>query len=121
LFFFAAVALIIAILICVIMTIFSGFILDLDSVFSWLSWIRWISASRYVSNLLIINEFQGLTFCLPNRTDICPMTGEQVLDNLDLPHANSWDLWKNFVALAIMTVIFFILAYVQLVRIKKRK
>ncbi|CAF4503137.1 unnamed protein product [Rotaria socialis] len=116
-----AVALIIAILICVMMTMFSGFVLDLDSVFKWLSWIQWTSASRYVSNLLIINEFQGLTFCLSNQTNVCPMTGEQILDNLDIPHANSWDLWKNFLALTIMTVLFLISSYIQLIRIKKTK
>ncbi|CAF3193044.1 unnamed protein product [Rotaria socialis] len=115
------VALIIAILICVMMTMFSGFVLDLDSVFKWLSWIQWTSASRYVSNLLIINEFQGLTFCLSNQTNVCPMTGEQILDNLDIPHANSWDLWKNFLALTIMTVLFLISSYIQLIRIKKTK
>ncbi|CAF4166636.1 unnamed protein product [Rotaria magnacalcarata] len=94
-----AVALIYAILTAVVMMLFSGFILDLSSVFGWLSWIQWISACRYASNILIINEFQGLTFCQPNNTHICPITGEQVIDDLDLPHGTAWDLWRNFIAL----------------------
>ncbi|CAF1684025.1 unnamed protein product, partial [Rotaria magnacalcarata] len=93
------VALIYAILTAVVMMLFSGFILDLSSVFGWLSWIQWISACRYASNILIINEFQGLTFCQPNNTHICPITGEQVIDDLDLPHGTAWDLWRNFIAL----------------------
>ncbi len=114
-------ALIIAILICVVMMMFSGFLIDLASVFNWLSWIKWISAVRYASNILTINEFQGLTFCLANLTDICPITGEEILDKRALSHADAWDLWKNFMALTVMAIIFFILAYIQLVRTKKTK
>jgi ATP-binding cassette subfamily G (WHITE) protein 2 len=120
-FIIVAVALIVAILICVVMMMFSGFLIDLASVFNWLSWIKWISAVRYASNILTINEFQGLTFCLANLTDICPITGEEILDKRALSHADAWDLWKNFMALTLMAIIFFILAYIQLVRTKKTK
>lgn len=120
-FFILAVALIVVILVLVIMMMFSGFLIDLASIFNWLSWIQWISAFRYASNILTINEFQGLIFCLPNSTDICPLTGEEILNNRALPHANTWDLWKNFVALTIMAILFFVLTYIQLIRTKKTK
>ncbi len=83
--------------------------------------MQWISGFRYASNVLTINEFQGLTFCLPNQTNICPLTGEEILDKRGLPHNNPWDLWKYFLALTSMAVIFFILAYIQLMRTKKTK
>ena len=114
-------ALIVTILVLVLMMMFSGFLIDLRSVFSWLSWIQWISAFRYASDAITINEFQGLIFCVANNTDICPMTGEDVLGKRGLDHANAWDLWKNIVALTIMSILCFALAYVQLIRAKKTK
>lgn len=118
---FIAVALLFVILICIIMVMFAGLLLDINSVFNWLSWLEWVSVCRYASNALTINEFEGLRLCLPNNTLICPTTGEQILDDLNIDHAQSWDLWKNFVAMAVMTVFLFILAYIQLLRIKKTK
>ncbi|CAF3589834.1 unnamed protein product [Rotaria sp. Silwood1] len=121
LFIHVAVALIVVILVLVIMMMFSGFLIDLPSVFNWLSWIQWISAFRYASNVLTINEFQGLIFCLPNQTDFCPMTGDEILNKRELAHANAWDLWKNLFALTVMTILLLIFAYIQLVRSKKTK
>jgi hypothetical protein len=103
------------------MMIFSGFLVKLSSIFNWLSWIKWISALRYASNVLTINEFQGLKLCLPNQTNICPMTVEDVLNAQEIDHGTAWDLWKNFFALTLMTVGFFTLAFIQLLRIKKTK
>ena len=114
-------ALIVVVLIFVVMMMFTGFLIDLTSVFDWLSWIQWISALRYASNILTINEFQGLKFCLANLTNICPITGESVLDKRGLDHAHPWDLWKNFFALTTMSMVFFALAYIQLIRTKKTK
>ncbi|CAF1357600.1 unnamed protein product [Rotaria sordida] len=114
-------ALIIVIFILVIMMMFSGFLIDLPSMFSWLSWIQWISAFRYASNVLTINEFQDLLFRLANETDICSITGDEILDKRGLVHANAWDLWKNFFALTMMAMLLFILTYIQLIRIKKIK
>ncbi len=114
-------AYIVVILILVAMMMFSGFLIDLASIVKWLSWIQWISAFRYASNALIINEFQDLMFCLANATDICPTTGEQILDNRRLDHANPWDLWKNILVLILMAMIFFLLTYIQLMRVKKTR
>ena len=118
----AAVANIGCVLMFILMLVFSGFFIDLKSVFNWLSWIQWISAFRYSLNTLVINEFRGnITFCLPNATNICPLTGSDVLNKRDLEHATDWDLWKNFFALCMMALTFFVLAYIQLIRIKKTK
>ncbi|CAF3465198.1 unnamed protein product [Rotaria socialis] len=119
--FIAAVALITVILIFVIMMMFTGFLIDLPSIFPWLSWMQWISAFRYASNVLTISEFQGLNFCSSNGTEFCPLTGEEVLAKRELTHVSSWDLWKNFFALTVMTIGLFVLAYIQLIRMKRKK
>ena len=49
------------------------------------------------------------------------MTGDDVLDAQEIDHGTAWDLWRNFLALALMAVGFFALAFIQLLRIKKTK
>ena len=114
-------ALIVVVLIFVIMLVFSGFIVELASVFSWLSWIQWISAFRYASNVLAVNEFRNIEFCLVNLTSVCPMHGLDVLKLQALDYEKEWDMWKYFFALSMMTGVFLLLAYIQLFRIKKTK
>ncbi|CAF4919808.1 unnamed protein product [Rotaria sp. Silwood1] len=116
-----AVALIIVVLIFVIMFLFSGFLISLDSVFNWLSWIQWISAFRYASNMLSVNEFRDINFCLVNQTDVCPMNGSEILIKQAVDYASDWDMWKYFFALTMMAITFLLLAYIQLCRIKKSK
>ncbi|CAF4816146.1 unnamed protein product, partial [Rotaria magnacalcarata] len=74
--------------------------------------MQWISAFRYASNVLTISEFQGLNFCSSNGTEFCQLTGEEVLAKRELTHVSSWDLWKNFFALTVMTIGLFVLAYI---------
>jgi ATP-binding cassette subfamily G (WHITE) protein 2 len=116
-----AVSLIVVVFIFVVMMVFSGFLIDLNSVFSFLQWLQWFSAFRYATNLLTINEFRHLIFCLSNNTQICPMTGEEVLTQRDILYDNNWDMWKNFLALVIMISGFLTMAYIQLLRMKKVK
>ncbi|CAF1445398.1 unnamed protein product [Adineta steineri] len=115
------VSLIIVVFIFVLMMVFSGFLIDLNSIFSFLRWIQWFSAFRYATNLLTINEFRNLTFCLSNNTQICPITGEEILKQRDITYTNSWDMWKNLLALSIMIVTFLSIAFIQLIRMKKVK
>ena len=116
-----AVALIVVVFSFVVMMMFSGFLVDLSSIFASLRWIQWVSAIRYASNILAINEFRNLKLCLSNNTGVCPLTGEQVLTQHEIDHTTDWDMWKNFLALSMMAVVFLILAYIQLLRIKKQK
>jgi ATP-binding cassette subfamily G (WHITE) protein 2 len=120
-FFFLAVALIVLVLVFVIMMVFSGFLVDLASVFSFLRWIQWISAFRYASNVLYINEFRNLHFCLSNNTNICPVSGNHILHERSIDHASNWDLWKYFFALTLMAAISFLFSYIKLLLIKKMK
>jgi hypothetical protein len=52
---------------------------------------------------------------------VCPLTGSDVLEQQELDYDTDWDLWKYFFALSMMTITFFLLAYIQLFRIKKTK
>jgi hypothetical protein len=116
---YLAVALSVSILFFAMMMVVSGFLVDLDSIFSSLQWIKWISVIRYSSNLLTINEFKNLKFCLSNNTQICPLVGEQILTQRNISHNTDWDIWKNLLAISIIALAFFVLAFIQLLRIKK--
>ncbi len=105
----------------VLMMIFGGFLVELSSIVSFLSWIKWISIFRYTMNIITINEFSGLELCLKNNSTICT-NGTDIIHNVaHIEYETQWDLWKNFVALGSMMMIFFILAYIQLLRMKKTK
>ncbi len=119
--FYLGIASLVAALFCVLTLVFGGFLVDISSVVSFLRWIQYFSIFRYAANLLLINEFMGLTLCLSNNTQICQTNGSDILTELNIDHSTSWDLWKNFVALASITIGFLVLAYVQLRRIKKTK
>jgi hypothetical protein len=115
------VALIVLVLVFVIMMVFTGFLVELSSVFSFLRWIQWVSAFRYASNVLTINEFRNIRFCLANHTDMCPLSGEDVLQRRSIDHESNWDMWKDFLALATMAALSFLMAYMKLLLIKKVK
>jgi len=114
-----AIALSATILSFSMMMVVSGFLVNLNSIFSFLRWIQWISAIRYSSNLLSINEFRNLKFCLSNNTQICPLAGEQILMQRNIPYDTNWDVWKNLLAISILALAFFVMAFIQLLRIKK--
>jgi hypothetical protein len=49
------------------------------------------------------------------------MTGEEILLRRHISYSTTWDIWKNILALFLITITFFLLAYIQLLRIKKFK
>jgi hypothetical protein len=114
-----AIALSATILSFSMMMVVSGFLVNLNSIFSFLRWIQWISAIRYSSNLLSINEFRNLKFCLSNNTQICPLAGEQILMQRNISYDTNWDVWKNLLAISILALAFFVMTFIQLLRIKK--
>ncbi|KAF3687780.1 ATP-binding cassette sub-family G member 2 [Channa argus] len=118
----------------VFMMIFSGLLVNLPSIMDWLAWLKYFSIPRYGLAALKINEFVGLKFC--EETEIrntnmstimsnCSVStagltcrGEQYLDYLGLEYT-TWGLWENHLALTVMAIIFFIIAYLKLRYIKK--
>ncbi|CAM4863354.1 unnamed protein product [Rotaria socialis] len=115
------VANVVAAMFCVLTLVFSGYLVEVDSVVIFLSWIKWISIFRYSTNIFSINEFSGLQLCLKNNTNICPLDGKTILKDQKIEYTSEWDLWKNFVALAGIMLGFLTLTYIQLRRMKKTK
>ncbi|NWS71926.1 ABCG2 protein, partial [Crotophaga sulcirostris] len=114
----------------VFMIIFSGLLVNLTSVMSWLSWLKYFSIPRYGMTALEINELAGLNFCnIENSTaltskDNCRQinqvmcTGDEYLKSQGID-ASNWGLWQNHLALACMTLIFLTIAYLKLQFMKK--
>ncbi|XP_008991251.1 broad substrate specificity ATP-binding cassette transporter ABCG2 isoform X2 [Callithrix jacchus] len=108
----------------VFMMIFSGLLVNLTTIASWLSWLQYFSIPRYGFTALQHNEFLGQNFCpglnttLNSTCEYAICTGEEYLTNqgIDL---SPWGLWKNHVALACMIVIFLTIAYLKLLFLKK--
>ncbi|NWY58640.1 ABCG2 protein, partial [Chionis minor] len=123
----------------VFMIIFSGLLVNLTSIMSWLSWLKYFSIPRYGMTALQINELAGLNFCsggnstnlklsqmcfkLTKFINVCVFirrwcTGDEYLENQGID-VSSWGLWQNHLALACMTIIFLTIAYLKLHFMKK--
>ncbi|XP_061427106.1 broad substrate specificity ATP-binding cassette transporter ABCG2-like isoform X1 [Lethenteron reissneri] len=117
----------------IFMILFSGFLVNLPSVMSWLSWLQYLSIPGYGFTGLLINEFTGLEFlcrggenatepeqCPPNSSvplgPVC--TGAEQLCRLGI-RTDSWSLWKNHVALGGMILILLTIAYLRLRFVRK--
>ncbi|KAM9476978.1 broad substrate specificity ATP-binding cassette transporter ABCG2-like [Clarias gariepinus] len=103
-----------------LMVIFSGLLVNLESVMSWIAWIKYLSIPHYGFTALEINEFVGLTFCgnltdglISNTTKGIICTGEQYLQTQGIDYS-TWGLWQNHMALIIMNIIFLIITYIKL-------
>ncbi|KFM08184.1 ATP-binding cassette sub-family G member 2, partial [Aptenodytes forsteri] len=110
----------------VFMIIFSGLLVNLTSIMSWLSWLKYFSIPRY--GMTVRNHTttsRGLPKCFkPTKfINVCVFirrwcTGDEYLKNQGID-VSSWGLWQNHLALACMTVIFLIIAYLKLHFMKK--
>ncbi|NXB29842.1 ABCG2 protein, partial [Eulacestoma nigropectus] len=116
----------------VFMILFSGLLVNLTSVLSWLSWLKYFSIPRYGMTALQINELTGLNFCSSSNNTVLSMTefinvcvficrlctGEEYLKSQGIDES-PWGLWQNHLALACMSVIFLTIAYLKLHFMKK--
>lgn len=103
----------------VFMMIFTGLLVNLPSIVSWLAWLKYLSIPRYGFSALQINEFVGLNFSQTmNGTFLFSRPGEAVLEEQGVDYS-TWGLWQNHVALIVMTGIFLSIAYLKLRFIKK--
>ncbi|CAD5118399.1 DgyrCDS7104 [Dimorphilus gyrociliatus] len=112
---------------CVVMMIFSGFMVNLDSIKPYLQWIKWLSIVRYSFDGLLINELQNLTICqnypFYRKQKFCSKEiARYYLRNYQgITYETNWDLWQNFLALFCLFLIFTVIAYVQLRLLRKTK
>ncbi|XP_036968904.1 broad substrate specificity ATP-binding cassette transporter ABCG2-like [Acanthopagrus latus] len=111
-----AIATIFMTIACVFMMIFAGLLVNLNSIVSWLAWLKYLSIPRYGMSALLANEFTGLDFCTVNFTTRC--TGEDFLGVQGVDYS-TWGLWQNHMALGIMTICFLAIAYLKLRFIRK--
>ncbi|KAM4809820.1 broad substrate specificity ATP-binding cassette transporter ABCG2 isoform 2-T2 [Rhinophrynus dorsalis] len=117
----------------VFMIIFSGLLVNLTSIMSWISWLKYFSIPRYGLTALQVNEFTDLNFCSNSNTTIpsfnpncttdvvspfTKCTGEDYLKEQGIDYS-TWGLWQNHLALACMTIIFLTIAYLKLYFMKK--
>ncbi|XP_063738811.1 broad substrate specificity ATP-binding cassette transporter ABCG2b isoform X2 [Eleginops maclovinus] len=100
----------------VFMMVFGGYLVNLNSMLIWLSWLKWISIFRYGLNAAFINEFSG-QFFYSNTTKV---PGEVFLEMQGLDYS-VWGFWQNQVALLGIILVCMFLAYVQLRRINRWK
>uniref|UniRef100_A0A8C9VCY3 Broad substrate specificity ATP-binding cassette transporter ABCG2 n=1 Tax=Scleropages formosus TaxID=113540 RepID=A0A8C9VCY3_SCLFO len=116
----------------VFMMIFSGLLVNLPSVMNWLAWLKYFSIPRYglavntstISRHHVKCAFDNVSQHLLDNCSMeshvlfCSCTGEQFLTYQGIEYS-TWALWQNHVALAVMGVIFLIIAYLKLRFIKK--
>ncbi|KAL3066717.1 hypothetical protein OYC64_016625 [Pagothenia borchgrevinki] len=100
----------------VFMMVFGGFLVNLNSMLIWLSWLKWISIFKYGLNAAFINEMSG-QFFYSNNTKI---PGEVFLESQGIDYS-TWGFWQNQVALLGIVLVCMVLAYVQLRRINRWK
>jgi len=103
----------------IVMMVFGGLLVNIQTMPSWLSWLQYISIIRYSLNTLSINELQNLTLYVYNVNGTQKLfsnstAGQIYLDTQGIKHTTAWDLWANQVALGIISVVMIILAYVML-------
>uniref|UniRef100_A0A8C7KV42 Broad substrate specificity ATP-binding cassette transporter ABCG2 n=1 Tax=Oncorhynchus kisutch TaxID=8019 RepID=A0A8C7KV42_ONCKI len=105
----------------VFMMIFSGLLVNLPSIMNWLAWLKYLSIPRYGLTPCLStgsHRYTVVNVCLVFSPSHSRCTGEQYLDYLGIEYT-TWGLWENHVALAIMTLIFLVIAYLKLRFIKK--
>ncbi|KAG8014633.1 ATP-binding cassette sub-family G member 2 [Nibea albiflora] len=100
----------------VFMMVFGGYLVNLNAMLNWLSWLKWISIFRYGLNAAFINELSGQLFY--SGTTVIP--GEVFLKAQDIDYS-VWGFWQNQVALLGITLVCMFLSYVQLRRINRWK
>ena len=79
-------------------------------------WNAFLFRIILVHYLGLVRYFQLALFCLCSSD-----SGNEYLISQDIEFDTAWDLWENIVALFCMTIIFLIISYIQLRRIKKYK
>uniref|UniRef100_A0A8C1LMT1 ABC transporter domain-containing protein n=1 Tax=Cyprinus carpio TaxID=7962 RepID=A0A8C1LMT1_CYPCA len=94
----------------VVMMVFGGFLVNLNSMLSWMSWLKWASIFRYGYNVFQLQSL-SLTYS---------MTGDMYLDHQEIDYS-LWGFWQNQVALTGIMCVCLILSYVQLRRINRWK
>ena len=117
-----------------ISTIFGGLFLNIDTLPVYLQWLPYVAMSRYPMEMFSTNEMADLEFQGFKKVKECNDWGDDChwvtvkynisgADLLDKQGVSSerGSIWVNEVILIVATVVMFLLTFVQLTLIKKRK
>lgn len=108
------VAMAIAPMCLILLLLFSGFYLNVESLPDFLFYLKYVSFIYYGFRALCYNEFNGETFeCTPEEAarGRCQTTGADVLASLDMADVN---VWRNVGILVSMGIILRIMAWLAL-------
>ena len=101
-------------LIVVVMILFGGFYIDVESLPQVADLVPYVSIIRWAFQSFAINEYRGMVFeCIPGKK--CLQTGEQVLESLGLAGKG---LDYSLGGLYLLCTGFVVLAYIVLLRSK---
>jgi ABC-type multidrug transport system ATPase subunit/ABC-type multidrug transport system permease subunit len=85
----------------ILFLIFSGFLVNEDSVPVYFVWLREISFIRYAFKAVMVNEFKGASFqCNPSSDPVCVSSGDQVLAKLGFDAEGL--IWQSLAILGAM-------------------
>ncbi|XP_072050831.1 LOW QUALITY PROTEIN: broad substrate specificity ATP-binding cassette transporter ABCG2-like [Amphiura filiformis] len=121
--FFNAIALIAIVIIVHLM--FSGFLINIQSIPGVLAWLEYLSVIRYSLKALTTLEFKDRLFCNDNSTAVMScgpqcLQGNLFLDQQGIDYSY-WGFWQNEMALGIIAIAFMIFSYLKLRFMKKFK
>ena len=72
----------------VLMILFGGFYINIESLPIWLRWVQFLSLMRFAFEGLIVNELKDATFTCDDVAPgkVCIETGQEQLDRLSFTH-----------------------------------
>ncbi|XP_072051510.1 broad substrate specificity ATP-binding cassette transporter ABCG2-like [Amphiura filiformis] len=96
-----------------LMLMFSGFIININSIMSWLAWLKYINIIFYSYNTVVANEISGQVFCNPFPDNSTCAIGDDYLDQQGIDFSTR-GLWINQIGMACITIGCFTLTYIRL-------
>ena len=88
--------------------LFGGFFLQNGSGLEWISWLKWFSWFLYSNELLVVNQWSGVTFddcangtLTDNPMIPCFQTGDAVISNLGFDQSESHKIFNFLMLLAL--------------------
>uniref|UniRef100_A0A8D2L3M0 ABC transporter domain-containing protein n=1 Tax=Varanus komodoensis TaxID=61221 RepID=A0A8D2L3M0_VARKO len=99
----------------VFMIVFSGLLVNITTVSSWLLWLKYFSIPRYGLNVSL--HFFQLIFLMKIQPN--SYKKEPIYLRMQGISVTPWSMWQNYVALICMTITFLTIAYLKLRFLKK--
>eukprot|EP01087_Luapelamoeba_hula_P000440 TRINITY_DN1032_c0_g1_i1.p1 TRINITY_DN1032_c0_g1~~TRINITY_DN1032_c0_g1_i1.p1 ORF type:complete len:776 (-),score=126.55 TRINITY_DN1032_c0_g1_i1:171-2498(-) len=94
--------------------LFGGFFLNSGNIPEWLVWLKYLSLFKYGFEILVLNEFEGLTFTCSSserKNGKCPVsTGAEEISNLGMDNSYT-KIYIDFLLLLGLYLMFKVLGY----------